>query len=88
MKSVVTRKWLGQCRESSMSAINVAALTPPSSNCLGLLVKDEPRRFRSVFAHGRKMPFKNRAIDFVDVRIGALKSTEIETPGRNDIVKQ
>jgi len=50
-----------------------------SPRCRGLLVKDEPRRFRSAFAHGRKMPFKYRAIDFVDVRIGALKSSPVGT---------
>ena len=59
MKSVVTRKWPSQRREVSISAIKVAALTPPSSKVskslravVVLLVEDERRRFRSTFAYG------------------------------------
>src|ERR1700722_6426830 len=78
-------KNVGDKRRSAHSSVIKRNQEPP--RCRGFVGEDDPRRPRSTFAHGRKMPFKSRAIDFVDIRIGTLKSTEIETSGRNDIVK-
>lgn len=82
----VARKHVGDECRSAYSSVIERKQEPPIWR--GLLVGDEPRGFQSAFGYRPEMPFEFRAINFVNVRIWALKPTEIETPLRNDIVKK
>jgi hypothetical protein len=80
------RKHVGDKRRSAYSSVIERNQEPPA--CPGLLVEDEPRGFQSSFGYRRKMPFECGAINFVDVRVRALKPTEIATALRDNIVKE